>query len=66
MGYIYNIYNPYIHVIYLTYMCMYVCIYIYIYPGGGNGNPLQYYCLANSMDRGGWQATIHRVAKSWT
>ena len=26
-------------------------------PGVGNGNPLQYYCLGNSMDRGAWQAT---------
>ena len=32
----------------------------------GNGNPLQYFCLeTNSMDRGGWQATVHGVAKSW-
>ena len=28
-------------------------------PGGGHGNPLQYSCLENSMDRGAWQATIH-------
>jgi len=32
---------------------------------GGNGNPLQYSYLENSMDRGAWQATIHGVAKSW-
>jgi len=32
----------------------------------GNGNPLQYSCLENSLDRGAWQATIHGVAKSWT
>ena len=32
-------------------------------PGGGNGNPLQYSCLKNSMDRGAWWATAHRVAK---
>ena len=31
-----------------------------------NGNPLQYSCLKNPMDRGVWQATVHRVAKSWT
>ena len=31
-----------------------------------NGNPLQYSCLENPMDRGTWQATVHRVAKSWT
>ena len=35
-------------------------------PGGGNGYPLQYSCLKNSMDRGTWQAAVHRVAKSWT
>ena len=34
-------------------------------PGGGNGNPLQYSCLGNPMDRGTWWATVHRVAKSW-
>ena len=35
-------------------------------PGRGNGNPLQYSSLGNSMDRGAWQATIHGVTKSWT
>ena len=35
-------------------------------PGGGNGNPLQYYCLENPMDRGAWQATGQGVAKSRT
>ena len=35
-------------------------------PGVENGNPLQYSCLENSMDRGAWQATVHGVAKSWT
>ena len=35
-------------------------------PGKGNGNPLQYSCLENPMDRGTWQATIHRVAKTQT
>ena len=33
-------------------------------PGEGNGNPLQYSCLGNPMDRGAWQATAHRVPKS--
>ena len=33
-------------------------------PGGGYGNPLQYSCLENSMDREDWQATVHRVTKS--
>ena len=35
-------------------------------PRAGNGNPLQYSCLENPMDRGAWQITVHRVAKSWT
>ena len=35
-------------------------------PGGGHGNPLQYSCLENPMDRRAWQDTIHRVTKSWT
>ena len=35
------------------------------FPRGGNGNPLQYSCLENPMDREAWQATVHRVAKSW-
>ena len=35
-------------------------------PGEGNGDPLQYSCLENSKDRGAWQATVHRVAKSQT
>ena len=33
-------------------------------PGGGNGNPLQYSCLENPMDRGAWWATLDRVAKN--
>ena len=35
-------------------------------PGEGNGNPLQYSCLENPMDRGAWQAIVLRVTKSWT
>ena len=31
-----------------------------------NSNPIQYSCLENSMDRGPWLATVHRVAKNWT
>ena len=34
-----------------------------ISPGAGNGNPLQYSCLENSIDRGAWQATIHVITK---
>ena len=33
-------------------------------PGEGNGNPLQFSCLENAMDRGAWQATVHGAAKS--
>ena len=36
------------------------------YPGERNGNPLQYSSLENTMDRGAWRATVHRVTKSWT
>ena len=36
------------------------------YPGEGNGNPLQYPCLGNPMDRGVWQAIVHGVPKSRT
>ena len=36
------------------------------FPGGGHGYSLQYSCLDNSIDRGAWQATVHRVAKSQT
>ena len=35
-------------------------------PGGGNGNPLQYFSLENPMDRGAWQGIVHRVAESRT
>ena len=35
-------------------------------PEGGNGNPLQYSCLKNPMDKGAWRATVHRIAKSQT
>jgi len=35
-------------------------------PGEGNGNPLQYSCLENPMDRGAWWAMVHRVSKRWT
>ena len=35
-------------------------------PGEENGNPLQYFCLENSVDRGTWWATVHGFTKSWT
>ena len=34
-------------------------------PGRGHGDPLQYSCLENLVDRGAWQATVHRVAESF-
>ena len=37
-----------------------------LFPGGGHGNLLQYSCLENPMDKGVWQATVHRVIKSRT
>ena len=40
--------------------------YVYTYLGVGYGNPLQYFCLENSMDRGAWWAAVHRVTKSRT
>ena len=36
------------------------------YPGEGNGNPFQYSCLEDSMNRGAWQATVHGVTESDT
>ena len=39
---------------------MYISYYT---PGKGNGNPLQYSCLENPMDKGAWQATVHEVAR---
>ena len=35
-------------------------------PGEGNGDPFQYFCMENSMDRGTWWATVHGVTKSQT
>ena len=35
-------------------------------PGEGNGYPLQYFCLENSMDRGAWRATVYRISESQT
>ena len=35
-------------------------------PGEGHGNPLQYSCLANPMDRGAWRAAVHRITESDT
>ena len=43
-----------------------VCNSVITENGEGNGNPLQYSCLENSMDRGAWWAAVHGVTKSWT
>ena len=40
--------------------------FYWILPGEGNGNPLQYFYLENSMDKGAWQATVHGAAMSQT
>ena len=36
------------------------------FSGGGHGNPLQYSCLENPIDRGAWRALVHGVTKNWT
>ena len=36
------------------------------FPGGGHGNPIQYSCLENPMNRAAWWATVHGVTKCWT
>ena len=41
-------------------------IWIVSYLGEGNGNPLQYSCLENPVDRGTWRAAVHRIAESRT
>ena len=40
--------------------------FLVLSPGEGSGNPLQYACLENPMDRGAWRATVHGVAKHQT
>ena len=46
---------------------MFVCVCVLNrFPGEGNGNPVQYSCLGNFMERGTWWATVHEVTKSWT
>ena len=44
-------------------LCMEYCE---TFSGEGHGNPLQYSCLDKPMDKGAWQATVHRVMKNWT
>ena len=44
---------------------IYMCQYMVFCPGEGNGNPLQYPCLENLMDRRAWWAAVRGIAKSW-
>ena len=64
----YNIYMLYIYVC-VCVCCICSCIYIYVCAvyiaiGEENGNPVQYSCLENPIDRGAWWATVQRVTKS--
>ena len=43
-----------------------ITLHLYIKFGEGNGNPLQYSCLENTMDGGAWRAAVHGVAEGWT
>jgi len=60
----------YFSVIYLVYYYMYLNLHLISSTvhgiEEGNGNPLQYSCLENSMDRSAWWPTVHGVTKSWT
>ena len=53
-------------------LCEYCIYYMHkytvftLFAGGGNGNPLQYSCMKNSMDRGAWWAAVQSVTKSLT
>ena len=49
-----------------AYIYIYIHVYICVYIWGGNGNPFQYPCLENSMDRGAWWPIVHEIAKSRT
>ena len=61
-------YFIHIHIYVHIYMCVYIYIYLYVclYMEEGNGNPLQYSCLENPLNRGAWWATVHRITQSWT
>ena len=64
--------TPIFITVYYIEMTLYIDFYIIkVYTvsglkGEGNGNPLQYSCLENTMDRGAWWAAVHGVAMSWT
>ena len=71
-GSIFGVFSlKYIHIyIYISiYIYIYICSYLhylYLQNGEGNGTPLQYSCLENTMDGGAWQAAVHGVVKSQT
>ena len=48
------------------YSCGHVWIVLIAFIGEGNGNPLQYSCLKNPVDRGAWWAAVYGIAQSWT
>ena len=43
-----------------------ICLLLQVFLGEGNGTPLQYSCLENSMDGGAWSVAVHGIARSWT
>jgi len=57
---------PEVHLIRLELAVKGFFVFCFFFFGEGNGNPLQYSCLENPMDRGAWWATVHGVAKSRT
>ena len=67
---VFNLISP--HFYYISYSMLHVDLYLnflfhvsWRYFAEGNGNPLQYSCLKNSMDGGAWWAVVHGVAESW-
>ena len=62
-----NIMNGIFSIIVFNWLSLtFINMYVYIYSEEGNGNPLQYSCLENPMDRGTWLAAVHGVTKSRT
>ena len=64
-----SLYDPFIldlSAFYFVFACLYILFSPMLFHWGGHVNPLQYSYLENPMDEGAWQATVHRVTKSWT
>ena len=62
-------YQQCVSIPFAPHLCQHVLLSVFqiqAFQGEGNGNPLQYSCLENSMDGGAWQATVPVVAESWT